>query len=183
MNLSLKAESIVFISEHGNSLPIALSLATEGAPFSVYVHEPDYKPCYKNILPRLSLDGLERALKDATHVVIDMVRPNKKKPEDIEFLKRFGLPPDSFSIFGPLGDKLRRRGVEVTGGSRLTDRWELNREEGFAQARRIGLKIPEYHKFTSFKEGAAFVSKGEGRLNRLASESQAGDGETQSRIA
>ncbi len=163
MNLSLKAESIVFISEHGNSLPIALSLATEGAPFSVYVHEPDYKPCYKNILPRLSLDGLERALKDATHVVIDMVRPNKKKPEDIEFLKRFGLPPDSFSIFGPLGDKLRRRGVEVTGGSKLTDRWELNREEGFAQARRIGLKIPEYHKFTSFKEGAAFVSKGEGK--------------------
>ena len=84
----MKTESICFISEHGNSLPIALMLQSEGVTAQVYVHEPDYRSTYKNILPRLSVDALERALRSCSHVVIDMVRPNKGKPEDLELLRR-----------------------------------------------------------------------------------------------
>lgn len=163
----MSKDNIVFISEHGNSLSIALMLLREGVQnCSVYVHEPDYRPVYKNILPRLSLDGLERAVKTASHIVIDMVRPNKDAPEDRDLLKRFGLNPKAPSIFGPLGDKLRRQGKEVTGPSARTDRWELDREAGLQLARQIGLKVPEYHAFSSFKEGVKFVSKGAGKGKR-----------------
>ena len=158
-----KPESICFISEHGNSAPIALPLIQEGLECHLYIHEPTYRPIYKNIMPRLSLDALERTLKTVTHVVIDMVRPNNGKPEDIEFLQRFGISPKAPSVFGPLGDKLRRQGIEVTGPSVKTDRWELDREVGIQLARQIGLKIPEYHPFSSFAEGAKFVYKGPGK--------------------
>ena len=159
----IKPENILFISEHGNSAPIALMLQSEGVEASVYVHEKDYRPIYKGIMPRLSLDALERAVKTATHIVLDMVRPNHSKPEDVELLQRFGLNPKVPSIFGPLGDKLRRLGKEVTGPSVKTDLWELDREVGIRLARQIGLKIPEYHAFSSFKEGARFVYKGPGK--------------------
>ena len=164
----MTTESICFISEHGISAPIDLCLLNEGVDCHLYVHEKDYRPIYKNIIPRLSLDALERTLKSCSHVVIDMVRPNHGKPEDIELLKRFGVNPKAESIFGPLGDRLRKLypDKEVIGGSALTDRWELNREEGIAQARRIGLKIPEYHKFNSFQDGAKFVYRGPGKGKR-----------------
>ena len=142
---------------------MAKMLLGEGVEASVYIHEKDHRPIYKNIIPRLSLDALERAVKTATHIVIDMVRPNHGKPEDIDFLQRFGLNPKAPSIFGPLGDKLRRQGIEVTGPSVKTDLWELDREVGIQLARQIGLKIPEYHAFSSFQEGARFVFKGPGR--------------------
>ena len=158
-----KPDHILFISEHGNSAPIARMLLGEGVEAQIYVHEKDYRPIYKNIIPRLSLDALERAVKTATHIVIDMVRPNHGKPEDIELLERFGINPKTPSIFGPLGDKLRSQGKEVTGPSVKSDLWELDREVGIRLARQIGLKIPEYHAFSSFKEGARFVYKGPGK--------------------
>ena len=158
-----KAESICFISERGNSLPIALMLQNEGVDCSIYTHGKDYHPMYKSIMPRLSLDGLERAVKTASHIVIDMVTPNHGNPEDVKLLQRFSLNPKAPSIFGPLGDKLRRQGKEVAGPSVLTDQWELDREVGIRLARQIGLKIPEYHAFSSFKEGARFVNKGPGK--------------------
>ena len=159
----VNSENILFISEHGNSAPIARMLQSEGVEASVYVHEKDYRPIYKGIMPRLSLDSLEAAAKTASHIVLDMVRPNHGKTEDVELLQRFGLNPKAPSIFGPLGDKLRRQGKEVTGPSVKTDLWELDREKGIQLARQIGLKIPEYHAFTSFKEGARFVYKGPGK--------------------
>ena len=160
-----KPEASCFISEHGNSLPVALRLAQEGLECHVYVHEPDYKPVYKNILPRLSLDALERTVKDCSHIVLDMVRPNHGKPEDLELLKAFKINPKAPSVFGALGDQLRRAypGKNITGPSIKTDRWELDREAGIELARQIGLRIPEYHAFTSFKDGAKFVYSGPGK--------------------
>lgn len=160
-------QSIVFISERGNSSPIALKLMAAGVDCHLYVHEKDYRPIYANIIPRISLDNLERRIEESPRVVLDMVRPNKQEPVDVALLEKFGVNPKVESVFGPLADKLRKLypDKDITGGSALTDRWELNREEGFALARRIGLKIPEYHKFTSFQDGAKFV-QGPGKGKR-----------------
>lgn len=161
----MKSESIVFISEHGNSLPIALPLLQEGVQAQVYIHEPSYRGLYRNMMPRLSVAQLFLAVREASHVVIDMVRPNHGKPEDLELLKTFKINPKAPSIFGALGDQLRRAypGKSITGPSVKSDRWELDREAGIELARQIGLKIPEYHAFTSFKDGAKFVYKGPGK--------------------
>jgi hypothetical protein len=162
------SESIVFISEHGNSLPIALDLQSEGVPCGVYVHEPVYRSLYSNMMPRISLEDLPGRIKAATHVVIDMVRPNNEEPEDLDFFKMFGLNPRALGVFGAFSDKLRRQYPDKTiiNGGRFPERVELNREEGFALARRLGFKIPEYHKFNSLKEGAKFLHSGPGKGRR-----------------
>ena len=116
----MTTESICFISEHGISAPIDLCLLNEGVDCHLYVHEKDYRPIYKNIIPRLSLDALERTLKSCSHVVIDMVRPNHGKPEDIELLKRFGVNPKTVDAWA-----IEVRGKLVDAGIDCASIYEL----------------------------------------------------------
>jgi hypothetical protein len=117
------------------------------------------------MMPRITLEALPEQIKECTHVVVDMVRPNNEKPEDLAFLKRFDLSAKSLGVFGGFSDKLRRAypNKTIINGGRFSERVELNREEGIALARRLGFKIPEYHKFNSLKEGAKFVHSGPGK--------------------
>lgn len=160
--------SLLFISEHGNSAPIVWRLLQEGVRAELYVHSPSYRPIYTNMLPRLRLDALEEALKRCDRVFIDMVTPNHQNPEDIALLKKFDISLDAPGVFGALGDKLKRSpyNKDVTGGGVKPEKWELDREAGIKLARQIGLKIPEYHAFGSFKDGAKFVYSGPGKGRR-----------------
>lgn len=150
---------IVFISEHGNSLPVAWKLMQQGVECFVYVHEPAYRKCYAGLIPRISLHRLEQRIKEASHIVIDMVRSNCDSPEDKAFLKQFSLSKTD-GVFGALGDKIRKTHPDkvVIGGGVFSEEVELNREKGIALARKLGFDIPEYHKFVSLSAGVKFLA-------------------------
>lgn len=160
-----KPESILFVSEKGMTLPIARRLLKEGVPTEIYVHEPINRHAYQGILPRLGPDQLPGAIDRCTHIAIDIIKKNDKSERDTNFLKKFGLPTDSLGLFGAFGDKMRKVGKKVIGGGALPEKVELDRAEGFKLAKAVGFDIPEYHEFTSLKEGAKFLFSPAGKKN------------------
>ena len=160
-----KPASILFCSVKGETLPVAKMLLGEGIPTSIYIHDPVARHAYQNIMPRLGPDQLPGAIDRCTHIAIDIIKKNDKSDRDLAFLKKFGLPADSLGLFGAFGDKMRKDGKKVIGGGALPEKVELDRAEGFNLAKAVGFDIPEYHEFTSLREGAKFLFSLAGRKN------------------
>lgn len=97
---------ILFISNHGESLPIAWRLLQVGVDCGVYVHDPLYRDAYAGILEKVLLPDIKKAVLASDIVVFDGMRGNCRKPYDLALLKMFGLPGNSPGVFGPLADKL-----------------------------------------------------------------------------
>lgn len=115
---------ILFISNHGESLPIAWRLLHEGADCGVYVHDPAYKDVYKGILEKIALVDLKAAVKASDTIVFDGVRGNHGHPMDKAFLKNFGFPGDTAGVFGPVASLLSES-RRVIGCSNSTERLQL----------------------------------------------------------
>lgn len=149
---------ILFVSNSGESLPIALRLKQEGAKATVYLHDPRYRRNYKGMVPTVGIGSLREALKKADLVVFDISRNNEHSKNDHALLKMFGLKKNTPSIFGPVADKLKKS-VKVIGQSALTEELELDRKKGADQAGKVGIQNPETHEFSRLKEGIGFLQK------------------------
>ena len=157
--------SVLFLSYKGETLPVVRTLHREAVPAEIYVHSPDYASGYKNILPRLSLNGLMAAVKRAEVVVIDTIAKNGKAPKDFALLDLFGISHNAPDLYGRLGDILKRPPWSklVIGGGEEIAEYELNRAKGVELAQKAGFSIPPYQEFKSLKEAARFLGSREGK--------------------
>ena len=157
--------SLLFLSAKGETLPVARQLHREGVPTEIYLHSPAYASSYKNILPRLGLDGLVAAVKRAEVVVIDTIAKNNKKPHDFALLDKFGISHNIPDLYGRLGDILKRPpwNKQVIGGGEEVAGYELNRAKGVELAKKAGFSIPPYQEFKSLKAAARFLGSKEGK--------------------
>jgi len=147
---------IVFVSNSGESLPIAYRLRQEGTDASVYLHNPAYRNNYEGLVPKLNLVQLKRTIRQADLVVFDITRPNEKTKQDVALLKMFGLKSSSPSVFGPVADKLRKS-VKVIGCGTICEEIELGRAKGVELAEKMGFAIPETHSFKTLFDGVKFL--------------------------
>lgn len=99
---------ILFISNSGESLPIAFRMQEEGTDVRVYIHSSDYKNNYDNIVDKVKIGGLKKAIQEAELVIFDTIGINEKTKNDLALLKMFGLSMASDSVFGVLADKLKK---------------------------------------------------------------------------
>jgi len=153
---------ILFMSNSGECLPIAYRMQKEGTEVKVYLHNSRYRKNYNNIIPKVGLKDLKRAVKKAELIIFDITRVNEKTRQDIALLKMFGVPKKSPTVFGPVADEMKAMGKKVIGASTWTEKIEMDRKLGADIAKKIGLKDPETVEFSSLKEGVKFL-KTEGR--------------------
>ena len=157
--------SALFLSYKGETLPVLRELHGEGVNAEIYVHSPDYASGYKNILPRLSLDGLMAAVKRTEVVVIDTIAKNGKTSKDFALLDLFKISHNVPELYGRLGDILKRPPYSklVIGGGEEIAEYELNRAKGVELAEKAGFSIPPYQEFKSLQEAARFLGSKEGK--------------------
>ena len=158
-------KSVLFLSFKGETLPVLRELHHEGILGEIYVHNPDYTSGYKNILPRLNLDGLMAAVKRAEVVVIDTIAKNGKTDKDLALLDRFGISHNVTNLYGRLGDILKQPPYSklVIGGGEEVAEYELDRAKGVELAKKAGFSIPPYQEFKSLKVAAKFLGSKEGK--------------------
>lgn len=120
-------------SVSGDGLALALRIADEGNSVDFWVKKAKAKPSYKGILPQVS--DWRRGLTQDTICIFDMC------------------------TLGNIAEQLKKAGFKVYGAGKLNDALELNREFGLKIAEISGLKVPAWHKFTSFAKGIEFVTK------------------------
>lgn len=149
---------ILFISNSGDILPIAYRMLQEGQRVKAYIHNPAYSDCYDNLIPKVKLRDLPATANATERVIFDMSRPNLKTKRDLALLRLFNLPSDSKSIFGPVADKLRKRGVNVIGQSKWTENMELDRKLGSDIAKKLGFSLPVTYDFNKLSEAVDFLS-------------------------
>src|SRR3989344_9461835 len=65
--------------------------------------------------------------------------------------------------FGPVAEKLRKKGKNVIGGSEYTDRLETDREFGQAELKRHGISILPSWNFSNYDEGLEFIRQNPSR--------------------
>jgi phosphoribosylamine-glycine ligase len=145
---------ILFISNSGESLPIAWRVQREGQEAKVYLHNPDYRKNYDGMLEKVPAKKILGTAKKADAVIFDITRVNEFKPYDRELLKLFRAKGGT--VFGPVAEVLRKHS-RVIGCSTWTEELEMDRTYSTKIAREIGLEIPETHDFSSLKDGLKFL--------------------------
>lgn len=153
---------ILFMSNSGECLPIAYRMKQEGEQVLVYIHSPKYRGNYYGLVDKVGVTKLPAMVKKAYMVIFDIVRPNEKTAQDIALLKVFRCSKDAPEVFGAVADKIRDK-VLTVGASSETAKWELDREEGFRLAEKIGIDIPETHTFKNLKDGVKFLKNSKDR--------------------
>ncbi len=98
---------ILFITDSGESLPIALRVKKEGTEAKAYIHNDAYKYNYDGIVDKVKIGVLRKTVQEAELVIFDTNRVNQKSKSDFALLKVFGLPKDSPVVFGAVADKLK----------------------------------------------------------------------------
>ena len=157
--------SVLLLSVKGETLPVLRALHREGVKAEIYLHDPAYASSYKNILPRVGLDGLIAAIKHAEVVVIDTIAKNKKEPRDLALLDKFGISHNVPDLYGRLGDILKKPPWSklVIGGGEEVAQYELDRAKGVELAEKSGFSIPPYQEFKSLRVAARFLGSKEGK--------------------
>ena len=147
---------ILFISNSGESLPVAHRVLQEGREAAVYIHNPAYRGNYEGIVPRVTASKLPGKVRKADAVIFDILRPNEGNHADKLLLKVFRCKRNAPEVFGAVADKIRNKTL-VIGASSETAQWELDRAKGAKIAEKAGIKTPETHNFKKLSEGAAFL--------------------------
>ena len=99
---------ITVISDSREIAPVVQRLRDEGLPADFYIHGKPYKNSFNGIVPKVSMEGLRKALKKNDTVFFDMVKTNEHTIDDYKLLKYFGLKTNLPSVFGPIADKLKK---------------------------------------------------------------------------
>ena len=150
-------DRIVFVSSHGESLPLVYRLKKMGIFCPIYLHVPQCQHLYDGLInTKVDLKGLRKALLNTEIVVFDTIKRNEKKRHDGALLKTFGLKANVKELFGAVADKLKKD-HKVYGGSEATGEIELDRFKGEELARGAGLLVPETHRFINLNEGIKFL--------------------------
>lgn len=147
---------ILFFSNSGESLPIVYRLRREGTDARIYIHNPRYRKNYDGIVPKVRIGELKKVVTKADIIVFDITRANERTKQDIVLLKTFGLKASTPSVFGPVGDKLKKD-HRVIGAGAIAEEIELDRSKGLDLAERMGFTIPEHHEFKSLSKGLKFL--------------------------
>lgn len=155
--MGIKQQSIIFISNCGETLPLVYRLKKMGISCPIYLHNPQCRHLYDGLLStKVDLQGLRKALLTADIVVFDTIKRNEKEKHDGALLKTFGLKVNVKELFGAVADKLKSD-HKVFCGSEQTGEMELDRLKGEDLARKSGLMIPETHRFKNLNEGVKFL--------------------------
>jgi phosphoribosylamine-glycine ligase len=157
--------SVCFISCKGETLPVLREVHREGVPGEIYLHDLGYANSYKNITPRVGLDGLVKAIERAEVVVIDTIVKNKKSRRDLALLDKFGISHNVPDLYGRLGDILKSPKWDkmVIGGGEEVAQYELDRSKGFELAKKAGFSIPPYQEFKRLTEAVKFLKGSAGK--------------------
>ena len=156
---------LLFVSNSGESLPLVYRLRQEGTDADIYLHNPKMLRNYSGIVDKVRLPGLKAAVKKADVIAFDITMPNDRAPHDLALLRMFGLKTSLPSVFGPLGDKLKKDHL-VIGASAWSEEIELDRKLGSDIGQKIGMEIAPTKDFKSFKEGIKFLESNEAKAER-----------------
>ena len=109
-------------SHAGTGLGIAYRLAMEGNDVSLFINKKEFRNAGKGLVDHVSTieEGIS---KNPDVVIFDMTR------------------------YGKLADNLRTQGKKVIAGGELCDLLELDRTYAMNVARKMGIKVPEFHVF------------------------------------
>jgi len=150
-------DRIVFVSNHGESLPLVYRLKKMGIFCPIYLHTPQCQHLYDGLInTKVDLKGLRKALLNTKIIIFDTIKRNEKKRHDGALLKTFGLKANVKELFGAVADKLKKD-YKVFGGSEATGEIELDRFKGEELARKAGLLVPETYRFKNLNEGIKFL--------------------------
>src|SRR5271157_3673704 len=155
----------LFMSNSGEALPIVWRMRQEGAAAEIYIHNPKMLLNYSGLVEKVRLPGLKAAVKKADAIIFDITRPNARALHDLALLRMFGLKTSLPSVFGPLGDKLKKDHL-VIGAAEWCEEIELDRKLGSDIAQKCGLEIAPTKDFKSFKEGIKFLESNEAKAER-----------------
>lgn len=147
---------IVFVSNSGESLPVAYRIQQAGGEAMIYIHNSRYRSNYEGLVDRVSATKLPGKIKQADAVVFDIIRPNENTHADNLLLKIFKCSRQTPEVFGAVADKIKKKTL-VIGASKETATWELDRNKGAQIAKQAGIAVPETHEFKALSEGAAFL--------------------------
>ncbi len=146
----------LFITNSGETMPIAARLKQEGQTVGVYIHNPKYGRNYDNMISKFKLPQLKSAVAASDLVVFDMNKP-VETANDRNFQKVFGVrAKNGQGTFGPVADRIRQS-KPVLGASSWTEQLELDRNLGAIVAKKAGLRDPETMEFSSLTDGAKFL--------------------------
>lgn len=148
---------ILWISNSGEGLPIAHRLQNEGEKVRAYIHHPSFEGNYSGIISKINMTDLPDVARKANLVVFDLVRPNGELKRDDGVLRLFNCDRNHSKVFGPVADKLRKRGIPVIGTSSMTEHLELDRQYGSTIAQKIGFKVPVTYNFNTLTEAQEFL--------------------------
>lgn len=154
---------ITFISNSGEICPVAQRIQKEGNDVQVYIHHPNYDASFDNILPKVKLRDLPSAVRKSRLVIFDHVRPNLGLKRDTALLRVFNCDQESLSVFGPIAEKIRKRGVRVLGASSWTEQLELDRYFGSQVAKQCGFALPVTYDFKRISEAQQFLETKQSR--------------------
>lgn len=126
-------KKFLFVSLESLSGDLAWTLKKEGHEVRVFIKSKSDADVYDGFLEKVS-DWEAHA--DWADVIIF---------DDVEF--------------GPVADRLRKKGKLVIGGNRYTDELEMNREFGQMELKKYGVNIlPQWH-FANYDEAIEFIKK------------------------
>lgn len=124
-------KKFLFICWESLSGDLAWQLVKEGHRVKMYIKADSDKDVYTGFIERI--DSWKPYVDWADVIVFD----------DVEF--------------GPIAEKLRKRGKKVIGGSIYTDRLEMDREFGQAELKRFGVNTLPNWNFSNYDEAIKFI--------------------------
>ncbi|MDP3052671.1 MAG: phosphoribosylamine--glycine ligase [bacterium] len=131
LNHSAESKKFLFVSLESLSGDLAWQLSKEGHVVKSYIKAKSDADVYLGFIERV--DAWEPHIDWADVIIFD----------DVEF--------------GPVADKLRRKGKLVIGGSIYTDRLEMDREFGQLEMRKHGINILPQWQFSNYDEAIEFI--------------------------
>ena len=132
-----RVRHFLFVSDEALSGDLAWTVQKEGNEVKIFVKEKHDADVYAGFLEKV--EKWEDWVDWADVVVFDNVD------------------------FGPVAEKLRKKGKNVIGGSEYTDRLETDREFGQAELKRHGISILPSWNFSNYDEGLEFIRQNPSR--------------------
>lgn len=140
-----------FVSKHGDSLPIAQRIESEGHKVNFYINEPKARRIGDGLVHKHAEGGVLIGPKGGVHysLLSSILNPI---PDCVVFdMVGYG--------FGEVADRIRKKGVPVIGGSEWQDRIELDRPFGAKVMHDMKINYPLSNVFTDYAKAIKFVEE------------------------
>ena len=146
----MKLKRFLFVSKDSLSGDLAVHLLNEGHDVRFYFEDKYSKDVYDGFIEKVS--NWKKYLRWADVIIFDDEN------------------------FGHYADKLRKRGKLVIGGSRYTDKLEIDRDFGQSELRKNGIKIVPIWNFNNYNKAITFIKNNPARyVYKPSGNEQSGD--------